>query len=124
MFSVKSRLKATLVSVLVLSASLVSAAELRMATTTSTDNTGLLDELAPIYKKDTGVDLKWVAVGTGNALKLGQNCDVDIVFVHAPAVEKKYVEDGFGVDRTPVMFNDFVIIGDPSHKAKFEGKTI
>ncbi|MCK9256991.1 MAG: substrate-binding domain-containing protein [Sulfurospirillaceae bacterium] len=103
---------------------MVNAAELKMATTTSTDNTGLLDALAPIFKKDTGIELKWIAVGTGNALKLGQNCDVDVLLVHAPAVEKKYVADGFGTDRTPVMYNDFVIIGDPSHKAKFEGKTI
>ncbi|HCZ19724.1 MAG TPA: tungsten ABC transporter substrate-binding protein [Helicobacter sp.] len=95
-----------------------------MATTTSTDNTGLLDVLAPAYKKDTGVDLKWVAVGTGNALKLGENCDVDVVFVHAPKVELEYVEKGFGIDRTPVMYNDFVIIGNPSFKQKFTGMSV
>lgn len=124
MFSMKPRLRAVALGTLALCISTLGASELKMATTTSTDNTGLLDELAPLYKQDTGVDLKWVAVGTGNALKLGQNCDVDIVFVHAPPLEKKYVADGFGVDRTPVMFNDFVIIGDPMYKPKFEGKSI
>ncbi len=124
MFSMKSRLRTAALSALVLCATMLNASELKMATTTSTDNTGLLDELAPLYKQDTGVDLKWVAVGTGNALKLGQNCDVDVLFVHAPPLEKKYVADGYGVDRTPVMYNDFVIIGDPMYKAEFEGKTI
>ncbi|MEJ5167734.1 MAG: tungstate ABC transporter substrate-binding protein TupA [Arcobacteraceae bacterium] len=102
----------------------LNSAELKMATTTSTDNTGLLDVIAPLYKKDFGVDLKWISVGTGNALKLGENCDVDVVFVHAPELEKKFVADGFGVDKTPVMYNDFVILGTPELKAKFEGKTI
>lgn len=102
----------------------LNSAELKMATTTSTDNTGLLDVIAPLYKKDFGVDLKWISVGTGNALKLGENCDVDVVFVHAPELEKKFVADGFGVDRTPVMYNDFVILGTTELKAKFEGKTI
>ncbi len=124
MFSVKNGLKSGLfVALLAMGASL-GAAELRMATTTSTDNTGLLDVLAPAYKKDTGVDLKWVAVGTGNALKLGENCDVDVVFVHAPKVELEYVEKGFGIDRTPVMYNDFVIIGNPSFKQKFTGMSV
>lgn len=102
----------------------LNSAELKMATTTSTDNTGLLDVIAPLYKNDFGVDLKWISVGTGNALKLGENCDVDVVFVHAPELEKEFVADGFGVDRTPVMYNDFVILGTPELKAKFEGKTI
>lgn len=124
MIFVKPRLKAGWIGALALCVSLSGATELKMATTTSTDNTGLLDTLAPLYKQETGVELKWIAVGTGNALKLGQNCDVDIVFVHAPPLEKKYVEDGFGTDRTPVMFNDFVIIGDPDYKAKFAGKSI
>lgn len=88
MFSMKPRLRAVALGTLALCISTLGASELKMATTTSTDNTGLLDELAPLYKQDTGVDLKWVAVGTGNALKLGQNCDVDIVFVHAPPLEK------------------------------------
>ncbi|MGD9595535.1 MAG: tungstate ABC transporter substrate-binding protein TupA [Wolinella sp.] len=124
MFSVKNGLKSGLFIALLAAGVSLGAAELRMATTTSTDNTGLLDVLAPAYKKDTGVDLKWVAVGTGNALKLGENCDVDVVFVHAPKVELEYVEKGFGIDRTPVMYNDFVIIGNPSFKQKFTGMSV
>lgn len=120
MFLVKKCLKSTLV--LSLAVGFLNADALKMATTTSTDNTGLLDELAPLYKKATGDELHWVAVGTGNALKLGQNCDVSVVFVHAPSKEKTYVKDGYGVDRTPVMYNDFVVIGDPSIKPKLEGK--
>jgi len=97
---------------------------LLMATTTSTDNTGLLDELAPVFQKDTGIELKWTATGTGKALKLGQNCDVDILMVHAPAAEKKFVADGFGSDRREIMYNDFVIIGPQSDPAKIKGKAI
>lgn len=124
MFFVKSSLKGKILfSLFVLSTSLF-AADLKMATTTSTGDTGLLDVLVPKYKADTGVDLKWVAVGTGNALKLGENCDVSVVFVHSPKAEKEYVDKGFGVERTPVMFNDFVIIGTPEMKIKFAGKSI
>jgi tungstate transport system substrate-binding protein len=68
---------------------------LMMATTTSTDNTGLLDYLAPHFTKSTGIDLKWTSVGTGKALKMGENCDVDVLLVHAPPAEKAYVEKGF-----------------------------
>ncbi len=91
---------------------------LRMATTTSTDNTGLLDVLAPEFLKDTGIELQWVSVGTGKALELGKNLDVDVLLVHAPDLEKKYVEDGYGVNRREVMYNDFVIIGPASDPAK------
>lgn len=94
---------------------------LRMATTTSTDNTGLLDYLAPNFEKETEVQLQWVAVGTGNALELGKNCDVDILFVHAPSAEKKYVKDGYGINRRKVMYNDFVIIGPNNDPAKVKG---
>ena len=107
-----------------LSAALVSglnAKDLMMATTTSTDNTGLLDYLAPKFEKDTGITLKWVATGTGKALKMGGNCDVDILFVHAPASEKKFVGTGYGVNRTQVMYNDFVLIGPKEDSAMVEG---
>jgi tungstate transport system substrate-binding protein len=97
---------------------------LLMATTTSTDNTGLLDYLAPEFTKATGVELKWTAVGTGKALELGKNCDVDVLLVHAPAAEKKYVADGFGIDRRQVMFNDFIIIGPPADPAGIKGKPV
>jgi tungstate transport system substrate-binding protein len=97
---------------------------LMMATTTSTDNTGLLDYLAPKFKEATGIELKWTATGTGKALKLGQNCDVDILMVHAPPAEKKFVADGFGTDRREIMYNDFVIIGPASDPAGIKGKSI
>ncbi len=97
---------------------------LMMATTTSTDNTGLLDELAPMFQKDTGVELKWTAVGTGKALKMGADCNVDVLLVHAPAAEKKYVADGHGVDRTEVMYNDFVLVGPESDPDKIKGKSV
>ena len=97
---------------------------LTMATTTSTDNTGLLDYLAPKFKEATGIELKWTATGTGKALKLGENCDVDILMVHAPAAEKKFVADGFGVDRREIMYNDFVIIGPADDPAGIKGKSI
>ena len=70
---------------------------LRMATTTSTDNTGLLDYMAPILLKDTGIEIQWVSVGTGKALEYGRNGDVDIVLTHDPAAEDKFMADGAGV---------------------------
>lgn len=106
--------------------SLPAAAEktLMMATTTSTDNTGLLDYLMPDFTKDTGIEIKWTAVGTGKALKFGRNCDVDVLLVHAPGAEKKYVADGYGVDRREIMFNDFVVIGPASDPSTVKGKSV
>jgi tungstate transport system substrate-binding protein len=98
--------------------------QLLMATTTSTDNTGLLDYLAPKFKEATGIELKWVSTGTGKALKLGENCDADVLLVHAPAAEIQYVKDGFGIDRHEIMYNDFVLIGPESDPAGIEGKSI
>ena len=97
---------------------------LKMATTTSTDNTGLLDYLAPAFKADTGIELQWVSVGTGKALALGKNCDVDVLLVHAPASEIKFVQEGSGVDRTELMYNDFIIIGPPSDPAGIKGTSV
>ena len=116
---------ATAVLLLLTGAQTVFAAdELKMATTTSTDNTGLLDYLAPKILAGTDIELQWVAVGTGRALELGKNCDVDVLLVHAPAAEKKYVTDGYGVDRRQIMFNDFVIIGPKNDPASVKGKNI
>ena len=85
--------------------------QLMMATTTSTADTGLLDYLAPIFQEDTGYELLWDAVGTGEALKMGENGDVDIVLVHAKASEEEFVNNGYGVERFPVMYNDFIVVG-------------
>ncbi len=113
-----------IVSSLAIPAFSQSTPSLMMATTTSTDNTGLLEYLVPQFTSDTGIVLKWVATGTGKALKLGENCDVDVLMVHAPEAEKKFVADGFGVDRREIMYNDFVIIGPASDPAGIKGKFI
>lgn len=90
---------------------------LMMATTTSTADTGLLDYLAPMFLEDTGWKLEYTAVGTGEALKMGENGDVDVVLVHAKASEEEFVANGFGVERFPVMYNDFVIVGPEEEDA-------
>ncbi|HAA47387.1 MAG TPA: tungsten ABC transporter substrate-binding protein [Synergistaceae bacterium] len=113
--------------VLVFSISFVAWADtpvLMMATTTSTDNTGLLDELAPAFQEATGIELRWTSVGTGKALELGKNCDVDVLLVHAPDLEKAFVSEGYGVNRKEVMYNDFVIIGPPSDPADVKDMTV
>jgi tungstate transport system substrate-binding protein len=97
---------------------------LLMATTTSTEDTGLLNVLAPEFKKATGIDLRWTATGTGKALKLGENCDVDVLMVHAADAEKKFVEAGFGLNRREIMYNDFVIIGPAADPAGVKGKSV
>jgi tungstate transport system substrate-binding protein len=97
---------------------------LMMATTTSTEDTGLLDYLMPQFEKDTGIALKWTATGTGKALKLGETCDVDVLLVHAPSAEQKFIDSGFGKDRKEVMYNDFVIIGPEADPAGIKGKSL
>jgi tungstate transport system substrate-binding protein len=97
---------------------------LKMATTTSTDNTGLLDYLAPIFQADTGVELQWVSVGTGKALEYGRNGDVDVVLTHDPESEKKFVDDGAGVDQRQVMYNDFVVLGPSDDPAGIKGAPV
>lgn len=84
---------------------------LLMATTTSTDNTGLLDYLQPLFLEDTGIDLQWTAVGTGDAIQMGKDGEVDIVLVHSRKQEDAFVEEGYGVERVQVMYNDFIIVG-------------
>lgn len=87
---------------------------LKMSTTTSTDNSGLLNVLLPPFEKQCNCKVDVIAVGTGKALKLGEAGDVDVVLVHARALEDKFIADGFGVNRRDVMYNDFVIIGPPN----------
>ena len=95
---------------------------LRMSTTTSTENSGLLAVLLPPFEKKFGCKVDVVAVGTGKALKLGEAGDVDVVFVHARSLEDKFVANGFGVNRRDVMYNDFVVVGPPDDPAG-AGKT-
>ncbi|MDR3076805.1 MAG: substrate-binding domain-containing protein [Synergistaceae bacterium] len=97
---------------------------LRMATTTSTDNTGLLDYLAPIFMADKGIELQWVSVGTGKALEFGRNGDVDVVLTHDPEAEKSFIDEQYGVEPKQVMYNDFVVIGPSSDPANIKGKTV
>ena len=94
---------------------------LRLATTTSTDNSGLLAVLHPAFEAMSGLKVDVIAVGTGKALKLGENGDVDLVLVHARAAEDRFVADGFGVNRRDVMHNDFVILGPAADPAAVKG---
>ncbi len=94
---------------------------IRCASTTSTQNSGLLDYLLPIFTAETGIDVQVIAVGTGAALKLGQKGDVDVVLVHAEDLEIQLVEEGFFIDREPIMYNDFVILGPKNNPAGITG---
>lgn len=103
---------------LVLVASAQATDRLKLSSTTSTDNTGLLAYLLPIFEGKSGIRVDVIAVGTGKALKLAENGDVDITLVHAPAREIKFVEDGYGVNRREVMANYFIIVGPENDPAK------
>ncbi len=96
-------------------------ARLKMATTTSTENSGLLDVLLPPFEKANRCKVDVIAVGTGKALKLGRNGDVDLVFVHAREAEDRFVAEGWGVNRRDVMYNDFVILGPAADPARVRG---
>lgn len=89
--------------------------------TTSTQNSGLLDYLLPIFKKNSGIDVRVVAVGTGQAIKNARNGDGDVLLVHAKKSEEQLIADGWGVRRFDVMYNDFVIVGPPSDPAEVGG---
>ena len=91
---------------------------LRLATTTSTANSGLLDYLLPEFEKDSSIKVHYIAVGTGKALRLGKDGDVDVVLVHARSAEQKFIDAGFGVERFDVMYNDFILIGPPTDPAR------
>jgi tungstate transport system substrate-binding protein len=92
-----------------------------VASTTSTEQSGLFGYLLPIFKKDTGIKVRVVALGTGQALDMGRRGDADVVFVHDPDAEKKFLAEGAGVNYKQVMYNDFVIIGPKSDPAKVAG---
>jgi tungstate transport system substrate-binding protein len=90
---------------------------LRLATTTSTENSGLLSVLLPPFEQTNNCQIDVIAVGTGKAIKLGESGDVDVVMVHARSKEDKFIADGYGVDRRDVMYNDFVVLGPVSDPA-------
>jgi tungstate transport system substrate-binding protein len=115
--------RAVLAALLLAAATVGARAEQRfitVASTTSTEQSGLFGWLLPAFTKKTGIEVRVVAVGTGQALKLGERGDADVVFVHDKPSELKFMEAGWGVDRREVMYNDFVLIGpksDPAHVA-------
>jgi tungstate transport system substrate-binding protein len=92
-----------------------------LQSTTSTQNSGLFEHILPLFTKETGIEVRVVAVGTGQALKNAQNGDGDVVLVHSEPDEQKFVADGWGVKRYPVMYNDFIIVGPVSDPAKIAG---
>jgi len=96
---------------------------LKMATTTSVENTGLIYALLTPFEEKLNIKVDVIAVGSGKALKLAEDGDVDIVFVHSPEAENEFIKNGFGVNRRSVMYNDFVIVGPPDDPANIGGET-
>ena len=92
-----------------------------VASTTSTEQSGLFKHLLPAYEKKSGVQVRVVALGTGQALDMARRGDADVVFVHAKSAEEKFIAEGYGVKRLPVMYNDFVLVGPKSDPAKVAG---
>lgn len=92
-----------------------------VASTTSTEQSGLFGHILPLFRQKTGIEVRVVAQGTGQALKTGEKGDADVVFVHDPVAEAKFVDAGFGIDRRLVMYNDFVIVGPKADPAKVAG---
>jgi len=92
-----------------------------LATTTSTQDSGLLDKLIPIFEKETGYFVKTIAVGSGQAMKMGEKGEADVMLVHSPDAEKKFIEQGYGINRRLVMHNDFLIVGPGADPAKIKG---
>jgi tungstate transport system substrate-binding protein len=103
---------------------LAQAQSMVMSSTTSTEQSGLFSHLLPAFKKASGIDVKVVALGTGQALDMARRGDADVVFVHDQVAEEKFVAEGFGLKRLPVMYNDFVLIGPKADPAAARGKDI
>jgi tungstate transport system substrate-binding protein len=95
-----------------------------MASTTSTEQSGLFGTLLPAFKQASGIDIKVVALGTGQAIDMGRRGDADVLFVHDQVAEEKVIAEGFAIKRYPVMYNDFVLIGPAADPAKTKGKDI
>jgi tungstate transport system substrate-binding protein len=116
-----STILGALVALLALSPAQAQENSIVVASTTSTRDSGLFDHILPLFKAKTGIDVRVMAQGTGQALDTGRRGDADVVFVHAKAEAEKFVADGFGVKRYPVMYNDFVLIGPNSDPAGIKG---
>ncbi|MGZ5083524.1 MAG: substrate-binding domain-containing protein [Usitatibacter sp.] len=119
-------LAASVIAAVLLAASPPAPAQdfITVASTTSTEQSGLFKHLLPEARKATGIEVRVVAVGTGQALDIGRRGDADVVFVHDPAAEQKFLEEGWGVKRYPVMYNDFVIVGPKSDPAGAKGNDV
>jgi len=117
---------ATLAMALVLPAATVQAQDksIVMASTTSTDQSGLFGHLLPAFRQASGIDVRVVAVGTGQALDMARRGDADVVFVHDQVAEEKFVAEGWSLKRLPVMYNDFVLIGPANDPARVKGSNI
>ncbi len=114
----------TIVSLFILIGSSTALAQTKtviLSTTTSTQDSGLLDVLIPIFEKNTGYFVKTIAVGSGQAMAMGQKGEADVLLVHSPAAEKKFVAEGYGINRRIIMHNDFIIVGPPTDSAKIKG---
>ncbi len=127
--AVPSRVRSMLVkvfgtAVLAAASAGVSAQSIVVASTTSTEQSGLFEHILPRFKEASGIEVRVVALGTGQALDVGRRGDADVVFVHNVEAEEKFVADGFGVERFPVMYNDFVLIGPVADPAATKGKDI
>ncbi len=120
-----SRLLQALLSAVMCVATLGAAAQsIVMASTTSTEQSGLFAHLLPEFKKASGIDIKVVALGTGQAIDMARRGDADVLFVHDQAAEEKFVAEGFSLKRWPVMYNDFVLVGPQADPAQIRGRDI
>src|SRR5471032_3110368 len=123
MFNRRTLIAAALSAVILATPAFAQNKSIVVASTTSTQDSGLFEYLLPIYKQKTGVTVKVVSQGTGQALDTGRRGDADVVFVHAKSAEEKFLAEGEGVKRFPVMYNDFVLIGPKSDPAGIRGMT-
>lgn len=123
-FGPRAAVKSALAASVFVASMAASAQSIVVASTTSTEQSGLFSHLLPEFKKASGIDVKVVALGTGQALDTGRRGDADVVFVHDQKAEDKFVADGFGVKRYPVMYNDFMLIGPKADPAGVKGTDI
>jgi tungstate transport system substrate-binding protein len=123
-FTARGAIKYVVGMIMGVGACAVLAQSITLASTTSTEQSGLFGKLLPDFKKATGIDVKVVALGTGQALDTARRGDADVLFVHDAAAEEKFVADGFGLKRFPVMYNDFVLIGTKADPAKITGLNV
>jgi tungstate transport system substrate-binding protein len=123
-FSPLTQVRIALAALIFVAAGVASAQSLVMASTTSTEQSGLFAHLLPAFKAATGVEVKVVAVGTGQAIDMGRRGDADVLFVHDQAAEEKLVQEGFAAKRLPVMYNDFVLVGPAADPVGVRGKDI